>query len=396
MSIFTPISFDDTRIAFHSKTDSQLRKTHFVFATMNQPLLVKSGIFLTKTALKFRLPVKGLIRSTVFNQFCGGESIEDCSKTISHLGKFNVYTILDYSVEGQEDEKSFDQTLEESLHVADFAKDKPMIPFCVVKLTGLGSISLMTKVQAGEKLSEAENEQFARFKNRVELLAKKASENGLKFMIDAEESWIQDVIDRICIDLMIKYNHERPVVYNTYQFYRHAALANMKKAFKEVTDSGCYFGAKLVRGAYMEKERERAATLGYKDPIQANKAATDKDYNLAQEFIISNIDRFSMCSGTHNENSCMQLTQLMEKHNIARYDERVYFAQLLGMSDNISFKLSAESYNVAKYVPYGPVEKVMPYLIRRAEENTSIAGQSSREYLMVKKELSRRKKEKNN
>lgn len=388
------MSFEDTAIAFEAKSDSELKKTHFVFSLMNSPSLVKLGTASIRFGLKIGLPIKGLIKSTLFYQFCGGESIKDSERTIENLARYNVKTILDYSAEGQEEEESFDHTMEEALRNADYAKDNPNIPFCVVKLTGLGSRTLMTKIQDGKELTEDEKKRHKQFVKRVDKIAGRASENGLKFMIDAEETWIQDVVDEITYDMMKKYNKERCVVYATYQFYRHEALELMKKAFKEVTDAGCFFGAKFVRGAYMEKERERAKEKGYPDPIQPDKEATDRDYDLAQEFVIENIDRFSVCSGTHNENSSAKLALMMIEKGISKNDERVYFSQLLGMSDNISFKLSKEGYNVAKYVPYGPVEKVLPYLFRRAEENTSIAGQSGREFTLVKKEIKRRKAEK--
>ncbi len=384
------MTFDDTEIAFESRSDSALRKTHFVFSSMSKPWMVKIGTFLTSFALRIRFPVKKIIKSTIFEQFCGGESISDCQKTIDSLGQYNVQTILDYSVEGQEREESFDHTKEEALKVADYAKNNPNIPFCVVKMTGLGSRSLMSKVQAGEALSGQEKRHFENIRNRAEEIARRASDNGLKFMIDAEESWIQDVIDDIVHDLMLKFNKESSIVYNTFQFYRHEALENMKQAFSKITGAGCYYAAKLVRGAYMETERERAQEMGYVDPIQPDKEATDRDYNLAQEFILDNIDRFSVCTGTHNEHSSAAMVNLIRKKGLEKNDERVYFAQLLGMSDNISFKLAKGGYNVAKYVPYGPVEKVLPYLFRRAEENTSIAGQSSREFMLVKKEIKRR------
>lgn len=383
--------FEDTAIAFEPKSDQQLRKTHFVFSLMNSPTLVKLGTALTTFALKIRLPVKGLIKRTLFYQFCGGESIHDCEATIQQLYDYNVKTILDYSAEGQQDESSFNHTMEEALRVADYAKDKAAIPFCVVKLTGLGSRDLMEKIQLGKELNDDEKAAFERFKVRVDRIAAKAKLNGLKFMIDAEETWIQEVIDRVAYDMMIKYNGEGPIVYNTYQFYRHQALPDMKKAYEEVTGKGCYFAAKFVRGAYMEKERERAEEKGYPDPIQPDKETTDRDYDKAQEFAVDHVENYAVCSGTHNENSCARLVRLMEEKGIQPQDERVYFSQLLGMSDNISFKLSKHGYNVSKYVPYGPVEKVLPYLFRRAEENTSIAGQSGREFMLVKKELQRRK-----
>ncbi|MFY0688877.1 MAG: proline dehydrogenase family protein [Cyclobacteriaceae bacterium] len=386
------MTFDDTAIAFKAKSDSDLRKTHFLFSSMKKPWMVKTGTVLTSVALKVKLPVKRLIKSTIFDQFCGGESINDCAQTINQLGEFRVHTILDYSVEGQESEESFDSTIEELVRSAVYAKNNEHIPFCVSKFTGIGSMSLMTKIQSGQKLSLTEQQQFEKFKERADRLAKTAHDNHIKFLIDAEDSWVQDVIDQIAYDLMLKYNKERPVVYNTYQLYRHEALDMMKTAHKKITDAGCFFGAKLVRGAYMEKERERAEELNYPDPIQPDKASTDRDYDAAMQYAIDHIDTFSICAGTHNEQSSALLTEMMAQKGIEKSDERVYFAQLLGMSDNISFKLADEGYNVAKYVPYGPVEKVMPYLFRRANENTSIAGQTGRQFSLIQAEMKRRKK----
>lgn len=386
------IKFDNTEIAFAVRSDAELERSYFVFSMMKYPFIVKAGTFMTLMALRIKLPVKKLIKKTLFYQFCGGESIEGCDHSIKNLSNFNVKTILDFSAEGQEDEGSFDQTRDQVIATAQVAKDHSDIPFCVVKLTGLGSRELMSKVQAGKELTQQEIEAFQRFKNRVDAIAQTAHDNGIKFMIDAEETWIQEVIDRVCYDLMLKYNKQRPVVYNTYQFYCHEALEKMKKGYEEITTAGCFFAAKFVRGAYMEKERERAEEKGYRDPIQPTKQATDADYNSAQEFAIQHIEKYSLLSGTHNEYSCAYLADLMAKHGVEKNDERVYFAQLLGMSDHISFKLSSEGYNVAKYMPYGPVEKVLPYLFRRAEENTSIKGQGSREYTLIKKEIHRRKK----
>ena len=392
MSENSKINFEDTVTAFAHKSTNELRKSHFVFSTMKHPWMVKSGTFLTVAALKLRLPVKGLIKHTLFDQFCGGESIEGSEPRMIKLASAKVKTILDYSVEGEASEDGYDAAMEEALRVSDYSQQHVSIPFCVFKISGIGSVSLMEKKQSGKPLSPEEQKRFDRIVERIDRIVHRASENNMKFMIDAEESWIQDVIDRMAYDLMLKYNKERPVVYNTYQLYRHAALANMKAGFKEVTDAGCFFAAKLVRGAYMEKERDRAEEMGYPDPIQPDKASTDRDYNDSLKFAVENIDRFSLCAGTHNEQSCQFLASLLDAHGIDKQDERVFFAQLLGMSDNISFKLAALGYNVAKYVPYGPVEKVLPYLFRRAAENTSIAGQSGREYMLVKKELKRRRK----
>lgn len=386
------IKFDDTATAFAGRSNAELNRSYFVFSTMKYPFMVKMGTTLTLLALKLRLPVKNLIKKTLFFQFCGGESIQGCQDSINKLGSFNVKTILDYSAEGQEEEASFDQTLEEVLQTADAAKHDPNIPFCVVKLTGLGSKTLMAKVQAGETLSDQESAAYDRFLKRASTLAQRADDNGIKFMIDAEETWIQQVIDQTCYDLMRKHNTKRPVVYNTYQFYTRKAYPNMVSAYEEITAAGCYFAAKFVRGAYMEKERERAEELGYPDPIQPNKASTDQDFDKAQAYAMERLDNFSFIAGTHNELSSAKLVELINEKNIQSSDERVFFAQLLGMSDHISFKLAKEGYNVAKYMPYGPVEKVMPYLFRRAEENTSVKGQTGREYDLIRNEVKRRKK----
>ncbi len=394
MSENSKINFEDTATAFAHKSDMELRKSFFVFSTMNYPWLVKVGTFLTATALKAKLPVKSLIRKTLFDQFCGGESIEDSEKRMIQLAQANVKTILDYSVEGEASEEGYEEAVEEALRVSTYAKQHVSIPFCVIKLSGLGSPKLMAKKQRGEELTNSEKLRFGKIIDRIDRIVGHAVANEMKFMIDAEESWIQDVIDRITYDLMLKYNKKRPYVYNTYQLYRHEAFSNMKSGFKEVTEAGCFFAAKLVRGAYMEKERDRAEEMKYPDPIQTNKAETDLDYNAALAFAVENVGKFALCAGTHNESSCQLLANLMDTHKIANNDDRVYFAQLLGMSDNISFKLADKGYNVAKYVPYGPVEKVLPYLFRRADENTSIAGQSGREYSLVKKELNRRRSKK--
>ncbi len=394
MSENSKINFEDTAIGFASKTTRELRKIFLLFLSMRFSWMVAFGTFLTSWALKLKIPVKGIIQNTLFKQFCGGESIDDCRTTIEHLESFHVKTILDYSVEGQETEISFDQTMEEAMRVSDFAKDTSGIPYCVMKLTGLGSATLMNKKQSGAQLDEKEKAAWRRFEYRVYRIAERVVGNNLRLMIDAEESWIQQVIDELVLKLMLKYNRDAPNVFITYQLYLRESLEKMEQDFDEITSHNCFFGAKLVRGAYMEKERERAEELNYPDPIQPDKAATDRAYEAALVFAIENTERFAVCAGTHNEYSCQQLSSLMKRNRIEKSDERVYFAQLLGMSDNISFKLSDLGYNVAKYVPYGPVEKVLPYLFRRAEENTAIAGQSSREYALIKAELKRRKKEK--
>ncbi len=387
----TPISFDDTSTAFAIRSDRELKQSHFLFGTMKYPWVVKAGTFFTAKALSLRLPVKGLIKKTLFKQFCGGESIEDCQHTIDQLARFEVQTILDYSVEGKGNETSYDAALEEAMRVASFGKTEPNIAFCVIKLTGLGPSELMERKQLGKELTEEEQRRYDRFEERVLQLAQHTVDCGLRFMIDAEESWIQDEIDRIVIGLMQRFNKQKAAVYNTYQLYRHQALSNMHDHFDQVNQHGGFFGAKLVRGAYMEKERERAYQMRYIDPIQKNKAATDRDYNAGIAFALNNIEHFGLCAGTHNEESSALLAKIILDRDLEKRHKHLHFAQLLGMSDNISFMLAEKGFNVAKYVPYGPVEKVLPYLFRRAEENTSIAGQSGREITLVKKELRRRK-----
>ncbi|MFK7952013.1 MAG: proline dehydrogenase family protein [Ekhidna sp.] len=386
-----PINFDNTEIAFAHRSNAELRNSHFVFSTMNLSWMVKLGMSMTNIAFKLGLPVKGIIKKTIFNQFCGGESVKDCSKKIQLLGDHNVQTILDYSVEGLKNEDGYDATRDEALRVIDFAVSSDHIPFCVLKLSGLGSTELMTKAQSEEELSEFEKSKLHYAELRVDAIVKKASSKGLMVMIDAEESWFQKFIDGVAYRMMEKYNRDKPVVFNTYQLYRHDMFQRLKTAVSRAKSKGYFMGAKLVRGAYMEKERERAIEMGYESPIHADKEGVDKDYDAALKYSMDNIDVMGVCAGTHNEESSKYLVKLLEESSLSKKDPRVFFAQLLGMSDNISFKLAKEGYNVAKYVPYGPVEKVMPYLFRRAEENTSIAGQSSREFSLVKNELKRRK-----
>jgi len=389
------LNFDNTEISFARLSNRQLRKTYWIFALMNQNGLVKMGTFFIKLSLKLGLPIKGLIRQTIFSQFCGGETIEDCQETIVTLSKAGVGTILDYSVEGEDDEASFDATCQELLlTIQRAAQNSDQIPFAVFKVTGLASTPLLEKIQLGKvNLTPMEEAAWNRVRDRVAKLCSVAAANKVRLFFDAEESWIQDVIDLLCYEQMALYNQSEEVwIYNTYQLYRWEALENYQKAVAEGKEKGFKVGAKLVRGAYLEKERRRAHEEEYQDPTQPSKEATDRDYNEAIRFSIQNIDRVAICLGTHNEESSKLCVELMDEYQIQPTDARIYFAQLLGMSDNISFTLASMGYNVAKYVPYGPVEAVMPYLFRRAEENTSIAGQSSREYLLVRKELLRRKK----
>ncbi len=386
------ISFDNTEIAFAGKTDNDLQWTYRLFNMIGKPWLVKFGKFATNFAFAIRLPIKGMIKKTIFKHFCGGEAIADCSGKINELGQFGIGTILDYSVEGKSEDEDLDRTRDEIIESIAEGKVNDHIPFAVFKVTGIARTDLLEKANdPNTVLTEQEKKDFADAMARVDAICKAAYEADVPLFIDAEDSWFQDVIDRMTNAMMAKYNKEKAVVYNTLQMYRHDRLEFLKKTHQEALAGNYYPGIKMVRGAYMEKERERAEKEGYPSPIQPDKAATDRDYNLGLEYIIEHIDRFALCAGTHNEQSSLKLVELMNEKGIAKDDKRVYFAQLLGMSDHISFNVAHAGYNVAKYVPYGPVKEVMPYLLRRAEENTSVAGQMGRELSLIVSEKKRRK-----
>jgi len=385
------VSFNNTEIAFRSKSNVKLKKAYYLFKLMGKPALASAGGKLAELAFTLRLPIGGIIRSTVFQQFCGGESMEQCALKINELADSNVKTILDYSVEGKDSEKDFNRTMQQTLASLDFAKKNNNIPFAVFKVTGVARFELLEKVNYGKQLTEIEQQEYDRALHRISKICKKAAQFKIPVMIDAEESWIQDTIDGIVEDMMSAYNKESAIVYNTLQMYRHDRLAYFKHIHQDSIHNGYFLGMKLVRGAYMEKENERALKNGYNTPIQANKSACDTDYNLALEYACENIHGISICAGTHNEESSLQLIKLMKLHEIEKNNPKVYFAQLLGMSDHISFNLAEDGFNTVKYVPYGPVKDVLPYLIRRAEENTSIAGQTGRELNLIQEEIKRRK-----
>ena len=385
------ISFADTSIAFSYKSDKELKKSYFLFSSINNPILSKLGANIVKFALKVKIPIKGIIRNTVFQQFCGGESINQCDATIKKLANYNIKTILDYAAEGDQGESNYNIATGEILKIIEKADSNLNIPFCVFKPTGIGSKDLLEKIQLEKELNNHEKEEFEAVRHRYDAIAKACFENGIQLYVDSEDSFYQDPIDDLVYELMEKYNRVHAVVFNTYQMYRKGMLENLKVASEMGRKRGYYVGAKLVRGAYMEKERERAEEKGYQDPIMPDKESTDRQYDDALRYCVENIDNIELCSGSHNENSNYLLTELILKHNLAKDDKRIYFAQLFGMSDHISFNLANAGYNVVKYVPYGPIETVMPYLLRRAEENTSIAGQSSRELELITKELKRRK-----
>lgn len=395
MSLIGGISFENTEVAFSAKTDKDLNKAYGLFKLINNSFLVKLGPHLVQIALKLKLPVKKAIKSTIFNHFCGGESIGDCEKTIKNLFVCGIGTILDYSVEGKETENDFDDSLKETLATIYRAKGDIRIPFTVFKPTSLGRLDLLEKVNTNisqkHLLTEEERNEFERVKTRIEKLCKAAHEYDVSIFIDAEESWIQNIVDELSTEMMLKYNVQKAIVYNTVQMYRTNRLELLKDLLKNARDNNYILGIKLVRGAYMEKERARAKKMGYKSPIQINKEHTDKDYNEALKFCVENINRIALCAGTHNEESSLLLTKLVENSNIPKNHRHIYFSQLYGMSDHISYNLVKNGFNVAKYVPYGPVTGVLPYLFRRAQENTSVSGQMGRELGLIIREKKRRK-----
>lgn len=382
----------DTRTAFAHKSDSDLWRAYWLFKVIGNGWLSTVGGKLTQFALNLRLPIKGMIKATIFRQFCGGETVEESLATATQLKKSGVGTILDYSVEGKDgDEGALDHTVEETLRTIALARQRTDIPFCVFKPTGIGRLDIWARMSDGRVLGAAEREEWLRVVARMEKICAGAAAANVRVLVDAEESWMQPAIDDITDRMMAQHNRVRAIVYNTVQLYRHDRLSFLKASHQKATAGSYILGVKLVRGAYMEKERARAAQLGYKDPIQPDKAASDRDYDAALHYSAENLDRIHVVVGTHNEESTLLMGRLMDERGIAHNDERVYFAQLLGMSDNLSFNMAAAGFNVAKYVPYGPVREVMPYLLRRAAENTSARGQSGRELTLIAQERKRRK-----
>jgi proline dehydrogenase len=386
------ISFDNTEIAFKSKSNRDLNKSYFLFNVIKRPSIVKIGSILTEFAFNFRLPINGIVKATIFKQFCGGENIEECTETINKLSDFGIGAILDYSVEGKENESEFEKTKNETLNTLKKATQSANIPFCVFKVTGLSRFALLEQISANKELSENEKIEKNKIWERVDSICKSAFENSVPIFIDAEESWIQPAIDELAETMMEKYNLKSAIVYNTFQLYRKDRLDYLISSIEEANKKKYFLGAKLVRGAYMEKERDRAQKLNYPSPINPSKEATDAMYDNALNHCLENINTVSICAGTHNEKSSLALVELMEKKSISKNDKRIYFSQLFGMSEHISFNLAKEGYNVAKYLPYGPVKDVLPYLIRRAQENTSVEGQTGRELGLIIKENERRSK----
>lgn len=385
--------FDDTQIAFSLKSDSELERAYFLFKLIQSQPMVRIGTAVTNFALKAHLPVEGLIRSTVFDHFCGGVTEEDCIPNIDRMySQGGVYSVLDYSVEGKETEEQFEYAKNKTLKSIEFAKKKEAIPFVVFKPTGVGRFELYRKITEKEELTNEEKSEWLRVVERYYAICDKAFEYDIPILIDAEESWMQDAADDLIEELMEKYNKEKAIIFNTLQMYRHDRMEYLRGLHQRAYQKDYHIGLKVVRGAYMEKERDRAEEKGYVSPICVDKQATDDNYNEAINYMMEH-KKMALFAGTHNEESSYQLMKLAEHHKIEPGDKRLWFGQLYGMSDHISFNLAKKGYNTAKYLPFGPVRDVMPYLIRRAEENTSVAGQTSRELNLIKSERKRRKVE---
>ena len=383
--------FDNTEVAFALKSDSQLERAYFLFKMIQNEPMVRIGSAVTNFALKVHLPVEGLIRSTVFDHFCGGVTEEDCLPIIDNMyNNGNVHSVLDYSVEGKDQEVSFDGALEKILKIINFCEEKKAIPYAVFKPSGFGRFALYQKKSEGKELSTEEKEEWNRVVARYHKVCEAAIKKDVPLLIDAEESWMQKAADELIEELMETYNKEKAIVFNTLQMYRHDRLEYLKQLHAKAHQKGFYIGLKVVRGAYMEKERERAEEMGYPSPICENKEATDVNFDAAIKYMMDH-KKMALFAGTHNEESSYLLMDLAKKHKIKEDDKRLWFGQLFGMSDHISYNLANQGYNVAKYLPFGPVRDVMPYLIRRAEENTSVAGQTSRELNLLKTERKRRK-----
>ena len=386
------ISFNNTEIAFKHKSDKDLSRANFLFSVIGNRLLVKIGKAATNFSLKIGLPIKGIIKATIFKQFCGGETIEECTSTIDSMWKNGVGTILDYSIEGKTSDEDFELTTKEIIATIAKGKGNDGIPFAVFKISGICRFNVLEQCNLGtDGIATTIVNQYHDAVDRVNRICKAAFDANVPVFIDAEESWIQDAIDRISHEMMLKYNSESAIVYNTIQIYRHDRLLFLIDSIQWAKENQLKYGVKLVRGAYMEKERKRAETMDYLSPIQPDKESCDTDYNTALNILTTEIEHIALVAGTHNEFSSEILVELMHSKNIAKNDKRIYFAQLLGMSDHISYNLAHAGFNVAKYVPYGPINEVMPYLLRRADENTSVKGQTGRELNLIRQERERRK-----
>ena len=385
------LDFQDTETAFAPLSNKELKEKYRLFSTLNSPIMSGIGRRMAKFALSIGLPVEGMIKRTIFEQFCGGETIEESNRVIERLGESHIGTVLDYAVEGKSSEADFDATKDEIIRTIERAKDDPNIPFSVFKVTGIAPLGTLERLSARKRLDAKSQAKAERIHSRFEEICSHAYSVGQPIFIDAEHTWLQDAIDRMATEMMEKFNRETPIVYNTIQLYRTDRLQYLRNARKEASKNGYWLGMKLVRGAYMEVERERAEENGYPSPVHVDKAATDEDYNAAIEYCLKHLGEMAFVNATHNEESTQLLARRMNELGLPENHPRIFFSQLYGMGDNISYVLAKRGYNVSKYVPYGPVADAVPYLIRRAEENTSAAGHMSRQLEMITREIKRRK-----
>ncbi len=402
------ISFDNTEHAFAAKSDRELKKANFLFGMMGKAWLVKAGLMITPLAIKWHIPfTKMLIRNTIFQQFVGGETLEETAKVADKLEAYKVEVILDYGVEGKDGEENFDHAKDEFSKVINYASTQPNIPFMSIKVTGFARFALLEKLHSAmqnaagtlmkrylasvESLTANEKEEWHKVRLRTQQLCEEADKKNVGILIDAEETWIQDPVDALTILMMDVFNTKKPVIYNTLQLYRHDRLQFLKDCYTAAAERNFILGAKLVRGAYMEKERNRATAMNYPSPIQPDKETCDKDYNAAVEFCVAHLDRIALIVASHNEYSNIYTTQLLDQKGLPHNHHHVHFSQLYGMSDNITFNLAKSGCSVSKYLPFGPIKDVIPYLMRRAQENSSVSGQTGRELMLIKKEMQRRK-----
>lgn len=383
--------FENTEIAFASKTDAQLKETYRLFQLMNNAMLVRIGQKIAIPAVKYHFPFASLlVRKTIFKQFCGGTSLLDSLPVIEHLQKYRVRTILDYGAEGKEKDEDFNKAMNETVRALEFAKNNPSIKAVSTKVTGLTYNNLLVKLANNAKLNTADEHEHESLRKRLDVICNKAEEVGVELYIDAEESWLQGAIDNLVINMMRRYNKNRAIVFNTYQMYRHDRLKFLKDTYEDAKNHGYFLGVKLVRGAYLEKENKRAAEKNYPSPINATKELTDQSYNNALEFCIMHIDKISFVNASHNVYSNLFLTHLMNAQGLPTNHPHIHFSQLYGMSDILTFNLAINGYSASKYLPYGHIEDVIPYLIRRTQENSSITGDMSRELLLIHQEMKRR------
>lgn len=383
--------FSNTKEAFSLKSNFELLRAQFLFNIIKNRTLVKYSTLLTNFALKFYLPVTPIIKMTVFNHFCGGVSELDCNPVIKKMYDKRVSSVLDFSTEAFNSEIEFDNCYDKKISIIEFIKDRPEIPFVVFKPTCLGSLDLFKKKTIHEDLSDKDNILWNRVVERFKGVCQKAYDNDIKILIDAEEVFVQKAIDDLALLMMRKFNREMPIVFNTVQMYRWDRLKYLSDLLNDKANNGLIFGFKLVRGAYMEKERLIAKSLNVKSPICITKNETDSNFNSGLDFVFNNLDRISLVCGSHNEDSVIKIMEIMKNKNLKVSDDKIWFGQLFGMSDNVTFNLAKMGYNTFKILPFGPVRNLMPYLIRRAEENTSVKGQTGRELQLILNERRRRK-----